>query len=212
MKIDKSSMLLYVITDRSWLVENSLAGQVEDTIKGGASFIQLREKELSFDEFLDQAKEIKNITDKYNIPFVINDNVSIAIKSNADGVHIGQGDMDAKDVRRLIGADKILGVSTNTVEQAKKAERDGADYIGVGAVFATSTKGDADGVSMDILRDISNAVSIPVVAIGGIKKDNILHLKYLGIDGICVISAVFAEDNIYNATSELYNLAKEIVG
>lgn len=211
MKLDKKSMILYVITDRKWLGENSLENQVEEALKGGATFIQLREKDLSFDEFLNQAKEIKKLTDKYNIPFVINDSVEIAIKSKADGVHIGQGDMDAKEVRKLIGEDKILGVSANTVETAKLAEEDGADYIGVGAVYKTNTKEDANLVSMDIIKDICSSVSIPVVAIGGINENTVEGLKDSGIDGICCISAVFARKNIEEATRNLYNLAKRIV-
>lgn len=211
MKIDKKSMLLYAITDRSWLGENSLEEQVEDAIKGGATFIQLREKDLPFDKFLKQAKKIKIITDKYKVPFVINDNIKVAIESDADGIHIGQKDMNAKELKALIGDNKILGVSANTVEEAKLAEKNGADYIGVGAVFPTATKEDADMVSLNNLKDICHSVSIPVVAIGGIKSENIIELKSTDIDGICLISAIFAEENIYNATRELYKLAKEIV-
>lgn len=211
MKLDKKSMILYIITDRSWLGESSLEKQVEEVLKGGATFLQLREKDLSFDEFLNQAKSIKKITDKYNIPFVVNDNVKIAIRSDADGVHIGQEDMNAKDVRNLIGKDKILGVSANTVEAAILAEENGADYIGVGAVFKTSTKADANLISMDMVKQICDSVSIPVVAIGGINKDTVLNLKDSGIDGICAISAVFAKENIYDSTKDLYNLAKEVI-
>lgn len=211
MKLDKKSMLLYVITDRSWIGERSLEEQVEETLKGGATFIQLREKNLVFEEFLNQAKKIKLLTDKYNIPFVINDNVEIAIKSDADGIHIGQEDMNARDVRVLIGKDKILGVSANTVEAAKLAEKHGADYIGVGAVFNTSTKEDAKVVCMDILKDICNSVTIPVVAIGGINETTIMNLKGSGIHGICAISAVFAKQDVYEATKNLYRLAKEII-
>lgn len=204
-------MLLYVITDRTWVGESSLTTQVEEALKGGATFIQLREKNLPFDEFLNQAKEIKNLVGKYNVPFVINDNVEIAIKSNADGVHIGQNDMDAKEVRKLIGKDKILGVSANTVEDAKLAEENGADYIGVGAVCKTNTKEDANVISMDVVKDICKTVSIPVVAIGGINEDTAMALKGSGVDGICCISAVFGKENIYEATKHLHKLAKEIV-
>ena len=211
MKLDKDSMILYVITDRSWLGEQSLEEQVENALKGGASFIQLREKDLSFDKFLNQAKKIKRLTDKYQVPFVINDNVEITIKSDADGVHIGQDDMNATKVRTILGEDKILGVSANTVEDAKLAEENGADYIGVGAIFGTNTKKDADTVSMDTMKEICNSVSIPVVAIGGINESNVLDLKASGIDGICCISAVFSKKNIYEATKNLYNLAKKII-
>lgn len=211
MNLDKNTLLLYVVTDRSWVGEKSFEEQIEEALKGGATFLQLREKDLSLSEFLDQAQKVKEITDKYNIPFVINDNVEVAIKSNADGVHIGQGDMNAKEVRALIGGNKILGVSANTVETAKLAEENGADYIGVGAVFKTSTKEDANIISMDTIKDICNAVSIPVVAIGGINEVTVLDLKNSGIDGICCISAIFAEQNIFEATKSLYNLANEII-
>lgn len=211
MKLDKKSMLLYVITDRSWTLENSFEDQIEEALKGGATFLQLREKHLSFDEFLNQANKIKQITDKYNIPFIINDNVEVAIKSDADGIHIGQGDMSAKKVRALIGNNKILGVSANTVEAAKRAEEDGADYIGVGAVFKTSTKQDANVISIDTIKDICKSVSIPVVAIGGINEKTVLNLKGSGVDGICCISAIFAKENICEATKNLYNLANEII-
>ncbi len=211
MKIDKKSMLLYVITDRSWIGENSFEEDVEEAIKGGATFLQLREKNISDAEYLNHAKGIKKITDKYNIPFVINDNVEVAIKSNADGVHIGQGDMDAKEVRALIGINKILGVTANTVERAILAEENGADYIGVGAVFKTNTKTDANIISRETIKDICKSVSIPVVAIGGINETNILELKNSGIDGVCCISAVFAKSDIYGATKNLYNLAEKLI-
>lgn len=211
MKLDKKSMALYAITDRAWLGEDTLEHQVEQALKGGSTFLQLREKELGFDEFLDQAIKIKEITDRYKIPFVINDNVKIAISCDADGVHIGQGDSDAKKVRTLIGDEKIIGVSANTVETAIKAEADGADYIGVGAVFKTSTKKDAEVISMDTLSEICDSVSIPVVAIGGIDKSNALDLRGSGIDGICCISAIFAKEDIYRATENLYRIAKSVV-
>ncbi|NBI07148.1 thiamine phosphate synthase [Senegalia massiliensis] len=211
MKIDKKSMLLYVVTDRTWLGENSLIEQVEDTLKAGATFIQLREKDFPFEDFLKEAKEIKNITDRYKVPFVINDNVDIAMKCGADGVHVGQGDMNAKNARNIIGEDKILGVSASTVEQAKIAEENGADYIGVGSAFKTNTKSDVNVISMDTLKDICNSVSIPVVAIGGINEENIFNLKNTDIDGICVISAIFSKENIYDATKKLYDLASKMV-
>lgn len=211
MKLDKKSMLLYAITDRSWIGESSLEKQVEETLKGGTTFIQLREKNLSFNEFLNQAKKIKKITDKYNIPFVINDNVEVAIECDADGVHIGQGDMNAKKVKNIIGENKILGVSADTVEDAKLAEENGANYIGVGAVFKTNTKEDASVISIDSIKEICNSVSIPVVAIGGINEETVLSLKGSGVDGVCCISAIFAKENIYEATKGLYDLVKEII-
>ncbi len=212
MKADKSSMLLYVVTDRLWLGKNRLEDQVEDIVKSGATFIQLREKEIGFDEFIAEGKKIKEITDKYGIPFVINDNIDVAVAVNADGVHVGQSDMNAFDVRALIGGDKILGVSAQTVEQAVLAEKQGADYLGVGAVFSTSTKNDADNVSFETLKAICQAVTIPVVAIGGIDENNIMQLKGSGIDGVAVISAIFASPDVSAATKKLLALSKETVG
>ncbi len=206
MKVNKKDMLLYVVTDRSWLGKNTLENQVEDIIKAGATFIQLREKELDFNSFVTQGKKIKEITEKYKIPFVINDNIEVALAVNADGVHIGQGDMNAFDCRKLLGDDKILGVSAQTVEQALLAEKNGADYIGVGAVFSTSTKNDAEAVSFETLHKICSAVSVPVVAIGGINEQNILQLKGSGIDGVAVISAIFAAQNVSMATQKLLQL------
>ena len=208
MKVDKKSMLLYVVTDRSWLGSNSLNAQVEEIIKAGATFIQLREKDLSFDQFVKKAEEMKKITDKYHAPFVINDNIQVAVRVNADGIHVGQSDMNAKDVRALIGPDKILGVSAQTVEQAVAAEKNGADYLGVGAVFSTSTKLDADQVSFETIKEICSSVSIPVVAIGGIDKNNISDLKDSGIAGVAVVSAIFAKPDVAKATADLYTLAK----
>jgi thiamine-phosphate pyrophosphorylase len=212
LKVDKKAMLLYVVTDRTWLGDDSLADQVEETIKAGATFVQLREKNLAFDEFVSEAKQLKKLTDKYGIPFVVNDNIEVAIAADADGVHVGQSDMNAKDVRAMIGNDKILGVSAVNVEQALLAEKSGADYIGVGAVFITSTKNDADYVSYDTLKEICKAVSVPVVAIGGISSENILQLKGSEIDGVAVISAIFGKPDIYKATEELRGLAEQVVG
>nr|HQD39345.1 thiamine phosphate synthase [Bacillota bacterium] len=184
MKLDKRSLLLYAVTDRTWLGGRTLADAVHDALEGGATFLQLREKNLDDDSFLQLALEIKEIAAKYKVPFVINDNINVALACGADGVHVGQKDMAAKDVRKIIGPDKILGVSAQTVEQAVAAEENGADYLGVGSVFSTSTKLDADAVSFETLKEICQAVSIPVVAIGGINKDNARKLKGSGIDGI----------------------------
>lgn len=211
MKVDKSSMLLYAVTDRTWLKGRCLADVVEETIKAGITFLQLREKDLDYASFLQLAKEIRNITDKYKIPYVINDNIEVAMACGADGVHVGQSDMDAKDVRRIIGQDKILGVSAQTVEQAVLAEKNGADYIGVGTVFPTSTKLDAEGVSFETLKEICKAVSIPVVAIGGINKDNAMKLAGSSIDGIAVVSAIFAQEDITAAVKELRQISSRMV-
>ncbi len=211
MKLDKTDMLLYAVTDRSWLNGKTLYEQVEEAIAVGATFIQLREKELDEESFLIEAMEIQKLCKKYNVPFVVNDNVEIAKRIDADGVHVGQSDMEAGNVREILGADKILGVSAQTVEQAILAEKQGADYLGVGAVFPTGSKDDADDVSIETLKDICNSVSIPVVAIGGISKHNVLKLKNSGICGIAVISAIFAAYDIKKATEELKVLAKEVV-
>lgn len=204
-KLLANSMRVYAVTDRSWIGEETLCQQVEKALKGGATFIQLREKNMSDDEFLSAAQEIKELTDRYNVPFVINDNVNVALRSGADGVHVGQSDMRAGNVRKILGNDKIIGVSVHNVTEALEAERSGADYLGVGAVFATSTKSDAETVSYDMLRKITDSVHIPVVAIGGITADNITELKGSGISGVAVVSAIFAADDITAATEQLTN-------
>lgn len=211
MKCDKKDLLLYAVTDRYWINGETLYEQVEKALKGGATFVQLREKELDDDTFLAEAIEIQELCKRYKVPFVINDNVDIARKMNADGVHVGQSDMEAGNVRALLGEDKILGVSAQTVEQAILAEKRGADYLGVGAVFHTGSKADADDVSHETLKAICEAVSIPVVAIGGIGKHNVLELSGSGICGIAVISAIFASEDITSATAELKALTKQAV-
>ena len=210
MKCDKKSLLLYAVTDRTWLNGETLYKQVEKAIKGGVTFVQLREKNLDEKSFLNEALEIQMLCKKYNIPFVINDNVEIARKINADGVHVGQSDMKAENVRAILGNDKILGVSAQTVEQALYAQKEGADYIGVGAVFPTGSKLDADNVNLDTLKEICSAVNIPVVAIGGIGIDNVSKLKNSGISGIAVISAIFASDDIELATKNLKEETKKL--
>lgn len=204
-------MLVYAVTDRTWLNGSTLEQQVEQAIKGGATLIQLREKELSYTAFLEQAIQLKKVTDKYHIPLIINDNVDVAKVVNAEGVHVGQKDMEAGAVRQKLGENKIIGVSVQTVEQALLAQKQGADYLGVGAVFSTSTKLDASEVSFETLQKICDAVSIPVVAIGGINAQNIMQLKNSGINGVAVVSAIFAQKDIIQATKELTNLAKQIV-
>ena len=185
MKCAKKDLLLYAVTDRRWLADGETLYQVvEQALDGGVTFVQLREKELAKDLFLEEAKEIKKLCNARKIPFVINDSVDIALAMDADGVHVGQSDMEAGDVREKLGPDKIIGVSAQTVEQAKLAEAHGADYLGVGAVFATGSKDDAVEVGPQTLRDICRAVSIPVIAIGGISKDNVSQLTGSGICGI----------------------------
>ena len=211
MKCDKKDLLLYAVTDRHWLNGRTLYSQVEEALKGGATFIQLREKELDEEHFLEEAKEIKELCRRYQVPFVINDNVEIALAVDADGVHVGQSDMEAGDVRAKLGPDKMIGVSAQTVEQAVMAEQNGADYLGVGAVFPTGSKADALEVSHDTLIAICKAVKIPVIAIGGISKENILELSGSGVCGIAVISAIFAKDDIEEAARELRGLTEKLV-
>lgn len=201
--VKKEDLLLYAVTDRHWLREETLYDQVEKALKGGATFIQLREKNLDEDSFLKEAYEIQKLCKEYKVPFVINDNVDIAVKINADGVHVGQSDMEALDVRAKLGSDKIIGVSAQTVEQALLAEKHGADYLGVGAVFPTGSKDDADDVSHETLKAICDAVNIPVIAIGGITYENVRELSGTGIVGIAVISAIFGAGDIEKATDEL---------
>ncbi len=211
MKLSREDLTLYAVTDRHWLNGSTLTKQVENALKGGATFIQLREKNLDDESFFKEAVEIKDLCKRYNVPFVINDNVDIALKIDADGVHVGQDDMAASDIRKLLGPDKIIGVSAHNVQEAIKAQEDGADYLGVGAVFSTSSKDDVSVLSHEILRDICNAVDIPVIAIGGITKDNVIELKGSGIDGIAVISAIFAKDDITAATQDLKEKILEIL-
>ena len=211
MKCDKKSLLLYAVTDRAWLNGETLYEQVEKAIKGGVTFVQLREKSLDEESFLSEALEIQKLCKKYNIPFIINDNVGIARKINADGVHVGQSDMKAGNVRAILGEDKILGVSAQTVDQALLAEKEGADYLGVGAVFPTGSKSDAEDVSFETLKEICSAVNIPVVAIGGIGAGNVSKLENSGVSGIAVISAIFAADDIKSATENLKELTKKVV-
>lgn len=205
-------LLLYAVTDRAWLDGETLYQQVEKALKGGATFIQLREKNLDEESFLQEAVEIKELCKKYHVPFVINDNVDIAVQMDSDGVHVGQSDMEAGNVREKLGPDKIVGVSAQTVEQAVLAEKRGADYLGVGAVFPTGSKNDADDVSIETLKEICKAVKIPVIAIGGISKDNVLELEGSGICGIAVISAIFAQKDIEKATHNLKLKTIEMVG
>ena len=208
----KEELLLYAVTDRSWLDGQTLYEQVESAIRGGVTFVQLREKHLEDEAFLKEAEELKELCARYHVPFVINDNVDIAARIDADGVHVGQSDMEALDVRKRLGPDKILGVSAQTVEQALKAQEHGADYLGVGAVFPTGSKDDAVEVDHQTLKAICEAVDIPVIAIGGITKDNVKELGSSGICGIAVISAIFAQDDIEEASRVLKRRTAEAVG
>lgn len=211
MKFDKKSMLLYAITDSKWIGKQTLYEQVELAIKGGVTCVQLREKHLDKEHFLKEAISIRELCKRHNILFIINDNVDIAIECGADGVHVGQNDMNALEVRERIGKNMILGVSAHNVAEAIQAEKNGADYLGVGAVFSTSTKSDASVLSHETLKQICNTVSIPVVAIGGINKKNIHMLSGSGIDGIAVISAIFSSNDIENEAKQLHLLSENMI-
>lgn len=211
MSCDKKDLLLYAVTDRSWLNGQTLYEQVEQALKGGVSFLQLREKELEEQAFLEEAKVIQELCKKYQVPFLINDNVELAASIGADGVHVGQSDMAAGAAREKLGPDRIIGVSARSVEEALEAQRQGADYLGVGAVFPTGSKADAVEVDYQVLKEICSAVEIPVIAIGGIGRDNVDQLKGSGICGIAVISAIFAQNDIEAAARELRSLTEEMV-
>lgn len=208
----RKSMLLYAVTDRMWLGAGQTLAQVtEDVLKNGATFLQIREKDLDDAAFLEEAKALKALCDAYHVPFVVNDSVEIAMACGADGVHVGQSDIMGRDIRALIGPDKILGISASTVETARAAQAAGADYIGVGAVFTTSTKKDATALTMGQLREICGAVDIPVVAIGGIGAGNILQLSGSGVDGVAVVSAIYAQDDPGAAARRMLELSQRMV-
>ena len=211
MKCDKKSMLLYAVTDRAWVGKQSLYEQVECALKGGATCVQLREKELDDEAFLNEAMEISALCRKYGVPFFINDNVEIAIKCRADGIHVGQEDMEASKVRERVGNDMMIGVSVHSVEEALEAVKNGADCLGVGAMFSTSTKTNVNVMPKETLRDICAAVDIPVVAIGGINKSNISQLAGTGVNGVALVSAIFAADDIESECRLLRKLSEEMV-
>lgn len=211
MKLGKDSLILYAVTDRSWLGAKKLSWQVEEAIKGGVTLVQLREKNLTKEEFMIEAKEVKEVCRRYQVPFLINDNIQVAALCEADGVHIGQGDMALSVARKILGNDKIIGVTVKTVEQALKAQEGGANYLGAGAVFPTSTKKDATGISYHTLKEICQAVHIPVVAIGGIHENNITKLSESGISGVAVISALFEKIEIKAAAENLRTLSESIL-
>ena len=208
----RSAMLLYAVTDRAWLGARTLPEVAEEVLQNGATFLQVREKGMDHAAFLAEAGELKALAGRYHVPFVVNDSVEVALECGADGVHVGQSDIQGRDIRALIGPDKILGISANTVETALSAQKAGADYIGVGAVFGTTTKKDAKNLSVEQLRAICDAVDIPVVAIGGIGAENLLQLRGSGVDGVAVVSAIFAQPDPGAATKGLRALAEELVG
>ena len=210
LRVNADAMTLYAVTDRTWVEDTTLMNQVKEALEGGITFLQLREKHLSKEEFIKEAREMKELSKKYKVPFVINDNIEVALAVDADGVHIGQDDMSVEEARKLLGEDKIIGVSAHNVEEAIKAQKGGADYLGVGAVCATSTKKDANVVSKEEIKKICHTVEIPVVAIGGIKKENIKTLEETDVDGVAVVSAIFAAKDIKKDTKQLRGLVEEM--
>ena len=207
----KDMMLLYGVTDRTWSSNYPLIQRITEALDNGMTCVQLREKHMSDEDFLSEAREVGALCKRYNVPFIINDNVDVAIACGADGIHVGQSDEAATQVRARVGSSMIVGVSASSLEEAIKAEKDGADYVGVGAVFSTSTKADADYLSIDELRAICETVNIPTVAIGGIHAGNIQLLQGTGIDGVAVVSAIFGADDSAAATAQLRALAEKVV-
>ena len=210
MKLTPEMMRLYAVTDRHWLRGGTLSAQVEQALIGGATLVQLREKELDEASFLREAVDMARLCHRYGVPLLINDNVEIARRSGADGVHVGQDDMEAGSARSLLGSSMIVGVTAKTVEQALRAQEAGADYLGSGAVFGSATKLNAKPITREQLAAICRAVSIPVVAIGGINRNNILELAGTGIDGVAVVSGLFAAENIQQECRCLRRLAEEV--
>jgi thiamine-phosphate diphosphorylase len=209
--MDKKDLLLYAVTDRAWLGGETLAMQVEKALRGGVTMVQLREKHLTGRELEQEALALQAVCRTYHVPFLVNDDVMLARKINADGVHIGQGDMPLSEARMLLGKDKIIGVTAKTVAQAKEAEAGGADYLGSGAVFGTDTKLDTKKMDHALLDEICESVRIPVVAIGGIRRDNILELKGRKMDGVAIVSGIFHNDDIESAAKIMRKLAEEVV-
>lgn len=211
MKCDKKTMLLYAVTDRAWVGRQSLYEQVECALKGGATCVQVREKKLGDEDFLEEAKQIAALCKRYGVPLFINDDVDVAIACGAEGVHVGQEDMAAAKVREKVGNKMMIGVSVHSVEEAKQAVRDGADCLGVGAMFSTSTKTDVDVLPKETLKAICDAVDIPVVAIGELNKSNILELSGTGVDGVALVSAIFSAEDIESECRELRALSEKMV-
>ena len=211
MRLDKNSLKLYAVTDRKWLKGSSLEEEVEKAVRAGVTMVQLREKHMEFAELVTLAKKIGAVVHKYNIPLIINDDIEAALASGADGVHVGQEDICASEARQRIGSSMILGVSARSAETAIEAERCGADYIGAGAVFSTSTKEDAKIMSFDELKRMCDSVSIPVVAIGGITEENIMELSGSGIAGAAVVSAIFAKEDVTVPSARLLTLIEKML-
>ncbi len=211
MKFNEKMLLLYAVTDQTWVGKQTLLEQIEDALKGGATIVQLREKKLDEDSFVEEAVRVRDLCHKYNVPLIINDNVDVAIKSGADGVHVGIEDAPVAEIRKRVPADFIVGATCKTVEQAKIAEAAGADYMGVGAVFPSPTKTNAVRITNEQLREIVSSVSIPAVAIGGISYDNVCEIKDSSVSGVAVVSAIFGAEDIKKATALLKERVKAVV-
>ena len=211
MKLTKEMMRLYAVTDRSWLHGQTLYEQVEQALLGGVTLVQLREKEMGEETFLREAAQMVKLCHRHGVPLLINDNVEIARRSGADGVHVGQDDMEAASVRSILGSDMIVGVTAKTIEQALRAQEAGADYLGSGAVFGSSTKLNAKPMTKELLGSICHAVSIPVVAIGGIDRHNILELAGTDISGVAVVSGIFAASDIEAECRHLRSIVKQMI-
>lgn len=199
---------LYAVTDRN--LSKNFFGELEEAVKAGVTLVQLREKNLAYDEFTELAKQVKKLLAKYNVPLIINDNIDVAIAVDADGVHLGQSDMKPEQARKILGKNKIIGVSARTIEQAQTAYKNGADYIGSGAVFGTSTKKDAKKLSLEEFSSVCKSVPIPVVAIGGVTAENIEQLEGTGASGVAVVSAIFGQPDITEAVNSILNIANKI--
>ncbi len=211
MSINREALRLYAVTDRAWAAdEDALMGQIEAAVRGGAGVVQLREKRLDHDAFLAEAKRFTALCRRLGAVSIINDSVEIALASGADGVHVGQSDLEAGRARALLGPGKIIGVSAHSREEARRALAAGADYLGCGAAFLTGTKSDAKPISKETIRAVTAAVDIPVVAIGGVSRENILELKGLGLAGAAVVSGIFGQRDIESAARELLELAKQL--
>ncbi len=211
MKFNKEMLLLYAVTDRGFVGKQTLYEQIEDALRGGVTVLQLREKDLSEDEYVKEAVQVKKLCDKYGVALIINDSVDVALRSGADGVHVGIEDMAVSDIRKRVPDGFIIGATAKTVEQARSAEADGADYLGVGAVFPSPTKKNAIRITPEQLKNITDSVSVPAVAIGGITADNVDEIKDCGVDGVAVVSAIFGADDIESAAAELQRKVKEII-
>lgn len=211
MKFDKNMLLLYAVTDQAWVGKQTLLEQIEEALKGGATMVQLREKKMEEDAFVEEAIRVRELCHQYHVPLIINDNVEVALKSGADGVHVGVEDIPVAEIRRQVPSDFIIGATCKTVEQAKAAEAAGADYMGVGAVFPSSTKTNAVRITNDQLRVITSSVSIPAVAIGGICCDNVGEIKGSHVSGVAVVSAIFGAEDIEKETALLKSLVQSVI-